>query len=75
MKRWVDAHLSPAIAAWINRTFDGIDAESVRAIGLRDATDPEIFEEAKKAKAVIMSKDDDFIRLIERAQKRTIDAT
>jgi predicted nuclease of predicted toxin-antitoxin system len=65
MKIWVDAQLSPAIAAWINRTFDDIEAESVRALGLRDATDPEIFEAAKKADAFVMSKDDDFIQLIE----------
>jgi predicted nuclease of predicted toxin-antitoxin system len=65
MKLWIDAQLSPAIAAWINRTFDDIEAESVRALGLRDATDPEIFEEAKKSDAVVMSKDDDFIQLIE----------
>lgn len=65
MKIWVDAQLSPAIAAWINRTFNDIEAESVRALGLRGATDPEIFEEAKKAGVVVMSKDDDFIQLIE----------
>ena len=65
MKLWIDAQLSPAIAAWINRTFDDIEAESVRALGLRDAADLEIFEEAKKADVVIMSKDDDFIQLIE----------
>jgi len=65
MKIWVDAQLSPAIAAWINRTFDDIEAESVRSLGLRDATDSEIFEAAKKTDAVVMSKDDDFIHLIE----------
>src|SRR6056297_2661387 len=65
MKLWIDAQLSPAIAAWINRTFDDVEAESVRALGLRDATDPEIFEEAKKLDAVVMSKDDYFIQLIE----------
>ena len=65
MKLWVDAQLSPAIAAWTNRTFDDIEAESVRALGLRDATDLEIFEGAKKADVVVMSKDDDFIQLIE----------
>lgn len=64
MKIWIDAQLSPAIAAWINRTFDDIEAESARALDLRDATDPEIFVEAKKADAVVMSKDDDFIQLI-----------
>ena len=65
MKIWIDAQLSPAIAAWINRTFDDIEAESVRALGLRDATDPDIFEAARKADVVVMSKDDDFIQLIE----------
>jgi predicted nuclease of predicted toxin-antitoxin system len=65
MKLWIDAQLSPAIAAWINRTFDDIEAQSVRALGLLDATDYEIFEEAKKADVIVMSKDDDFIQLIE----------
>ena len=65
MKIWVDAQLSPAIAAWINRTFNDIEAESVRSLGLRDANDPDIFEEARKADVVVMSKDDDFIQLIE----------
>jgi len=65
MKIWVDAQLSPALAAWINRTFDDIEAESVRSLELRDATDHDIFEAAKKADAVVMSKDDDFIQLIE----------
>lgn len=66
MKIWVDAQLSPAIAAWINRTFAGIKAESVRSLGLRDATDSDIFEAAKKADVVVMSKDDDFIQLIDK---------
>ena len=65
MKIWIDAQLSPAVAVWISRTFDDIEAESVRSSGLRDATDPEIFESVKKAGAVVMSKDDDFIQHIE----------
>ena len=65
MKIWVDAQLSPAIAAWINRNVYDIQAESVRSLGLRDAKDIEIFEAANKANAVLMSKDIDFIQLIE----------
>lgn len=65
MTFWIDAQLSPAIAAWINRTFNDMEAVSVRALGLRDASDPKIFEEAKKADVVIISKDDDFIQLIQ----------
>lgn len=64
MKLWIDAQLSPAIAAWINRTFKDIEARSVRSLGLRDALDSEIFGEARNKNAVLMSKDDDFIQLI-----------
>jgi predicted nuclease of predicted toxin-antitoxin system len=38
---WVDAHLSPAIAAWITSNF-GITALALRDIGLRDAEDTDI---------------------------------
>ena len=61
----MDAQLSPAIVAWINRTFDDIEAESVRSLGLRDATDVEIFEKEKMEDVIVLSKDDDFIQLIE----------
>jgi predicted nuclease of predicted toxin-antitoxin system len=47
MTIWVDAHLSPAIAAWITSEL-GLTAVALRDIGLRDAEDPEIFEAAKK---------------------------
>lgn len=65
MKIWVDAQLSPAIAAWINRSFPEIQASSVRALGLRDATDAEIFRAARESGAILMSKDSDFMRLLE----------
>lgn len=65
MKIWIDAQLSPAIAAWINRSFPGIQASSVRALGLRDATDAQIFQAAREAGAILMSKDADFMRLLE----------
>jgi predicted nuclease of predicted toxin-antitoxin system len=65
MKIWIDAQLSPAIAAWINRTYEDIEAQSIRAVGLRDALDYEIFNEARKQNVAVMSKDDDFIDLVE----------
>lgn len=68
MTIWIDAQLSPSLAALINRTFDNIEAKSLRAIGLRDATDIEIFHQAKLAGAIIMSKDYDFLKLIEQHQ-------
>jgi predicted nuclease of predicted toxin-antitoxin system len=65
MTIWVDAHLSPAIAAWIVKTF-GIPAFALRDLGLRDAEDPEIFEAAKNQDVIFMTKDSDFVDLVER---------
>ena len=42
-----------------------LDAVAVRDIGLRDANDAEIFRQACAADAVVMTKDRDFIRLLE----------
>jgi predicted nuclease of predicted toxin-antitoxin system len=61
---WLDAHLSPAIALWINERFTNCEAKSLRALGLRDANDREIFEAAKKAGAIVMTKDMDFVNLV-----------
>ena len=62
---WIDAQLSPALAGWINKHFE-IDANAVRDLGLRDAEDEHIFAEARKAHAVVMTKDSDFVLLLER---------
>jgi predicted nuclease of predicted toxin-antitoxin system len=59
---WVDAQLSPAIATWLTSTF-GVHSIAVRDLGLREATDREIFLAARNASAVVMSKDGDFLRL------------
>jgi predicted nuclease of predicted toxin-antitoxin system len=61
---WIDAHLSPAIATWIIDTF-GITALALRDLGLRDAKDPEIFEAAKAQGVIFMTKDSDFVDLVE----------
>jgi len=65
MTIWVDAQLSPAIAFWIENNFD-VQAFALRNLNLRDAEDLEIFNEAKKANAVVMTKDSDFVSLLER---------
>ena len=64
---WIDAHLSPAIATWITNTF-GITAIALRDLGLRDAEDPEIFEAAKAQNVIFMTKDSDFVDLVERLE-------
>jgi predicted nuclease of predicted toxin-antitoxin system len=66
MVLWLDAHISPAIAIWINNSFPNMEAKSVKLLGLRDAKDLEIFMAAKQANAVIMSKDTDFQILLMR---------
>ena len=65
MTRWIDAQLSPALASWVTQTFD-IPAAAVRELGMRDAADQEIFEAARKAKATVLTKDSDFVHLLER---------
>ncbi|MEP0754299.1 DUF5615 family PIN-like protein [Trichocoleus sp. Lan] len=65
MTIWVDAQLSPAIAPWIVNTF-GVTAVALRDIGLRDAEDFEIFEAAKAQGAIVMTKDRDFVDLVDR---------
>ena len=63
MKIWIDAQLPPTLASWITDTFS-IEAFSLRDIGLRDAKDIEIFEAAKIANVIIMTKDSDFVDLV-----------
>ncbi len=65
MTIWIDAHLSPAIATWINITF-GITALALRDVGLRDAEDPEIFAAARAKGVIFMTKDSDFADLVDR---------
>jgi len=65
MTVWLDAQLSPGIAHWLSATFD-IAASPVREIGLLAAEDEQIFFEARKAADIVISKDIDFVSLLER---------
>ena len=65
MKLWLDAQLPPLLAEWINQQGFGLQASAVRELGLRDATDPEIFEAARAESAVVMTKDRDFVHLLD----------
>jgi predicted nuclease of predicted toxin-antitoxin system len=65
MTIWVDAHLSPRIARWIEANFP-FAARPLREIGLRDAEDDDIFAAARVARAVMLTKDSDFVRLLEK---------
>lgn len=65
MKLWLDAQFSPALAQWMSRELN-TEAVAVRNLGLRDAKDIEIFQRAKEVDAVVMTKDSDFVVLLER---------
>jgi predicted nuclease of predicted toxin-antitoxin system len=60
---WIDAQISPAIAAWMCSEL-GVDARAVVELGLRDATDRAIFFKARDEGAVVLTKDSDFVRLV-----------
>lgn len=65
MTIWLDAQLSPLLAAWLNWKFD-VQATPLRTLDLRDAEDEEIFQAAKQAGVVVLTKDADFLRLLDR---------
>ena len=62
---WLDAHLSPRLAQWIQSELEQ-EAAAARDLGLRDAEDIEIFEKAREAGAIVLTKDRDFVDLVSR---------
>ena len=62
---WVDAQLPPALAQWL-RNLGESGAVHVEDLGLLQAEDPEIFEKARQAEAVVITKDNDFVQILER---------
>jgi predicted nuclease of predicted toxin-antitoxin system len=62
---WLDAQLPPALAPWLQENY-GVTAFALRELGLRNADDAQIFNEAKKRGCVLISKDSDFVGLVQR---------
>ena len=62
---WVDAQLPPALALWLRENY-GVQAFSLRELGLRDEDDSVIFNEAKKRGCILISKDSDFVDYVQR---------
>jgi len=60
---WIDAQLPPLLASWLRETFK-VEAYALRDLQLRDAEDLEIFQAARQIKAIIISKDSDFVELV-----------
>jgi predicted nuclease of predicted toxin-antitoxin system len=70
LRVWVDAQLPPALAVWLRLEF-ALDAVHVQDRGLLHARDEEIFDRARQDATdatglILITKDDDFVRLIER---------
>jgi predicted nuclease of predicted toxin-antitoxin system len=63
VKVWLDAQLPPALCGWLASEF-GLEAVPLRDLGLRDARDRDIFEAARAANVIVMSKDADFAELV-----------
>ncbi|MFN7985562.1 MAG: DUF5615 family PIN-like protein [Vicinamibacterales bacterium] len=64
MRVWLDNHLPPALAAWMNANLS-VECVCVRELDLRRATDIEIYLAARAADVVVMNKDVDFLDLLE----------
>lgn len=60
---WVDAQLPPALAAWL--TEWGTPARHVAELGFLTSADAQIFEAARAVSAIVVTKDEDFVRLLE----------
>ena len=65
MKLWLDAHLSPRLASWLEEMFD-LEVLATQADTLLvSSKDRAIFLAAKNAGAVVMTKDSDFVDLLD----------
>jgi len=62
---WLDNHLSPALARWIEREF-GEPCAQVRDLGLARAADRVIFDQARGRATAVVTKDRDFAELAAR---------
>jgi predicted nuclease of predicted toxin-antitoxin system len=60
---WIDAQLPPRLANWLVETFN-VEAYTLRDLNLRDAEDEQIFQAARQAGIVIISKDSDFVEMV-----------
>lgn len=61
----LDAHIPPALAVWITQEFD-IKCYSFEYLQWNSIKDIQAFFKAREMNAVIVSKDDDFVKILER---------
>jgi predicted nuclease of predicted toxin-antitoxin system len=61
---WLDNQLPPALARWVRATFS-IDCVPIRDLNFQRASDLAIFQAARDVQAVVMTKDGDFVTLLD----------
>lgn len=62
---WIDAQLPPILARWLASEY-GVDAVHVRDPGLLQEDDLVIFQAARAASVAVVTKDEDFVKLLDR---------
>ncbi len=60
MKLWVDAQLPPGLAAWLSQQAGVESATHVFNMELGRAADPKVWQLARAADVIVVSKDSDF---------------
>jgi len=62
---WIDIHLPPALIPWLATRFN-LKAIAMRDQGMQRMADVDIFQRAREAEATIITKDKDFVDLVQR---------
>lgn len=62
---WIDANLPPQMVAWLNEKFS-VKSFHLKDIGLLKAADKEILLKSSGKPVIIITKDEDFARLLHR---------
>ena len=65
MTLWLDAQISPFIAVTLSEMLE-MEVVHVRDLGLRDSEDSQIFFRARRLGAIVLTKDSDFVDLVNR---------
>ncbi len=65
MRVWIDAQLPPSLAKSLQRACS-VEAHHLLDLGLIHAKDEEIYRAAAKAGSIVVTKDSDFVRILER---------
>ncbi|MEO6709719.1 MAG: DUF5615 family PIN-like protein [Planctomycetota bacterium] len=65
MKVWIDAQLPPSLVRVLSRQT-GVEAKHLFDLGLGRSKDEAIYSAARAADVILVSKDFDFVRLLER---------